>query len=166
MVISGLNNWEQISWLFFTTTKVYLFGDKLTERVAIHSPLCVLGTGTESSSQEARACFSPAFITHETTSKVSQYLKGYWLKEFPQQLIPDVAKLILKNSYHTHLWAYSESHRFSCWLTRKCFIRKQYTQPRWLLRRTRTRKHTQMAQCFQLSCIWLCVGVEPATGYV
>ena len=71
--------------LEYSITKVYLVGNKLTERVMILSALCVLGTGTESSSQEACACFSSAFIVHKTTPKVGWYLKGYWLKEFPQQ---------------------------------------------------------------------------------
>ena len=28
--------------------------------------------------------FSSVFIVHATVPKVDQYLKGYWLKEFPQ----------------------------------------------------------------------------------
>lgn len=28
--------------------------------------------------------FSSAFVVHETIPKVGRYLKGYWLKEFPQ----------------------------------------------------------------------------------
>ena len=65
-------------------TKVYLFGDKLTERVAIHSPLHIMGTGTESSSQEGHTCFLSAFIVHETMPKIGQYLKDYLLKKFPK----------------------------------------------------------------------------------
>lgn len=50
----------------------------------ICSPLQVLGTGNESSSQEAGACFSPVFTVGETATKVGWCLKGYWLKKFPQ----------------------------------------------------------------------------------
>ena len=83
----GIQKSSTPEWSIFYTPfiyGVYLFGDKLTERVAIHSPLHALGTGTESCSQEAHTCFSPAFIIHETTPKVGWYLKDYWLKESPQ----------------------------------------------------------------------------------
>ena len=54
----------------WSITKVYLLGDKLTERVAIHSPLHELGTETKSSGQEDCSPFLSAFIVHETTLKV------------------------------------------------------------------------------------------------
>ena len=60
----------------WSITKVYLSGNKLTERVVIHSPLCALGTGTKSSSQEAHENFSSASIVNETTPKVGWYLKA------------------------------------------------------------------------------------------
>ena len=63
--------------LEWSITKVYLLGDKLTEIVAIHSPLGALGTGIESSSQEACTLFSSAFIAHETVPQAGWYLKGY-----------------------------------------------------------------------------------------
>lgn len=64
-------------------TKVYVFGDKLTVRAVIHSPLWALGTGTESSRKKGHICLH-AVKVHETTPRVGQYLKVYWLKEFPQ----------------------------------------------------------------------------------
>lgn len=77
--------YKSLEW---SITKTYLFEDKLTERVVIHSPLCVLGTETKSSSQEVCARFLSAFIAQETMSKVGWYFKGYWLKAFPQHLPP------------------------------------------------------------------------------
>ena len=72
--------------LEWSVAKIYLPGDKLTERVSIHSSLHALGTVTKSRSQEACSCFMSAFIEHETMPKVGWYLKSYWLKEFPQHL--------------------------------------------------------------------------------
>ena len=69
----------------WSITEVYLYGETLTERV-ISSTLHVLGTGTESSSQLAHTSFSSVIIAHDTTPKVGWYLKGYWLKDFPQHL--------------------------------------------------------------------------------
>ena len=66
-------------------TNVCLFRDNLTERVGIQ--LCLLGTGTESSSQESRSQILSAIIVYEISPKVGWYLKGYWLKEFQQYFL-------------------------------------------------------------------------------
>lgn len=68
--------------------KVYLFGNKLTVKVAICSSLHVLGTGTESSRKERLTQFPGAFILYDTLpDKMGRYLKGCWLKEFPLVLL-------------------------------------------------------------------------------
>ena len=61
----------------WSITKVYLSEDKLTKRRGICSPLCVLGTGIKSSSQENHTCISSAFIVHEIIHKVGWYPKGH-----------------------------------------------------------------------------------------
>lgn len=55
---------------------VYLFGDKLTGRVAIRNPLCALVIETESGSQGALICFTSVSIVHETTPKVASILNA------------------------------------------------------------------------------------------
>lgn len=67
-------------------TMVYVSGDKFTDIVVIRIPLHVLGTRIKSSSQKANTHFLSAFIVYKTMPKVGQYLKGYWLKEFPYHL--------------------------------------------------------------------------------
>ena len=47
----------------WSMTKVYLSGDTLIERVAIHSLLCMLGTGNKSTSQEAMHAFYCIYST-------------------------------------------------------------------------------------------------------
>lgn len=62
------------SSLDWSITKDWLFGDKLTVRVDIHSPLSALGTGTEPAKKGLHA-----LLVHETTPKVAKYLKGNWV---------------------------------------------------------------------------------------
>ena len=68
----------------WSRTKIYLFGNNFTVRVAIHRPLHVLETGPKSNREEGSEHFLSALIAHETTPKVGQYLKSYSLKELPQ----------------------------------------------------------------------------------
>ena len=89
--------WVPVCWhskefqntLEWSITKVYLSGDKLTKSIVICSPLHTLRTGTESSSQEAHACFLSAFIVHETIPKVGWCLKGDWLEASPKTHVND-----------------------------------------------------------------------------
>ena len=69
--------------LKWSITVVYLFGDKLTVRVAICNPLCTMGTGTKSSRKEGHAHSLSALTVQATTTQVGHYLKHYWLNEFP-----------------------------------------------------------------------------------
>lgn len=95
-----------------------LLGNELTEIVAIHSSLCVLGTTTVSSSQERPPHFSYACIIRETISKMSSHLKGYCMKEFkaainsrstrPRRLTGTTAD---KNNSHLHCFWFSTG----CW---------------------------------------------------
>ena len=84
VVLSEFHN--SLEW---NITKVYLFGSKLSIRVAICSPLCALGNGKwEPSPTEKRAAHAfclHLYVLHELTPKVGQYLKSCWLKEFPQR---------------------------------------------------------------------------------
>lgn len=67
-------------------SKSLLFGNKLTERVAICSPLHARELELN---PVAKTFFFSAFIVHETTLKVGWNLKGYWLREFPQEECTD-----------------------------------------------------------------------------
>ena len=53
----------------------------------ICSPLHEQGIGTESSNQGAMHIFIYVYVVHLTMPKVGQYLKGYWLTEFPEQCV-------------------------------------------------------------------------------
>lgn len=55
-------------------TKVYLFEDKLTVRVAIHSSRMCWELGPNPAEKEGQACFSSALKVHESMPKVGQYL--------------------------------------------------------------------------------------------
>ena len=55
----------------WNTAKVYLFGDELTEKAAILSPLCVLGTRNESSIKETFTYLKSAYVVHEPTNELA-----------------------------------------------------------------------------------------------
>lgn len=60
----------------WNVTKVYLLGDKLRARVAIHSPLCALGTGNRiQQKKRGHVRFSSALTVPQTTPEMGQYLK-------------------------------------------------------------------------------------------
>lgn len=67
--------------------KFYLFGDKLRVRVASHSLLHAMETDIKSIRKEGHAHFLSVLKVHEITPNVHWYLKGFWLKEFPQQTV-------------------------------------------------------------------------------